>query len=1115
MHCARCGFENPEEMKFCGQCGASLSRGCPECSFENPLEFVFCGQCGAPLVATQKEQERHEAERRHVTVMFCDQVDSVARSQRLDPEEISEIARQYQEACAKVAQDFAGYIAQYRGDGLLVYFGYPVAHEDDAQRAVRAGLGILAELPHLNARLQQTVQDLRDFPLQLRIGIHTGLAIAGEMGAGERRELMVLGDAPNLASRVQGIAAPDTVLISEDTYRLTGGFFECRDLGPHHFKGVSLPLEVYQVVGESAVQSRFQVSAAAGLTPLVGRREELELLLERWGQVKEGEGWVVMLSGEAGIGKSRLVQALKEHLANEPHRWLEFQCSPYHQNSALYPVIELLQRLLRFERADSPQEKFSKLETVLAGFKLSLLEIVPLLASLLSLSLPEHYPSLTLTPQRRRQKLQEALQALLVAQTEQQPVLQVVEDVHWADPSTLEMLSFFVNHGAIARSLTLLTFRPEFSPPWAARSHIIHLTLNRLSRRQVEEMTGWIAKGKTLPAEVTHELVTKTDGVPLFVEELTKMVLESGWLREEVNRYTLTGALPSVGIPATLHDSLMARLDRLGPEKEVAQLAATVGREFSYELLKAVSHLDEAALQSALDQLVDVELLYRRRQPSHELYVFKHALIQETAYQSLLKSTRQQSHKKIAQILQERFPELVEVQPELLAHHYTEAGLFEHAIPCWQRAGQRAIQSSANAEAVAHLSKGLELLKTLPDTPARTPQELTLQVNLGVPLMAAQGWGALEVKRAYTRALELCQKVGAPSQLLPVLFGLFTFYVVRAEHKTARELAEQCLTVAQSVQDPDLLLEAHCALGISLYLLGELIPGQARLEQGIALYDPQQHHSHVFLYGQDPGVACLSFAAWALWHLGYPDQALKRIHEALTLAQEIAHPFSRGLALVWAAVLHQFRGEAQATQEWAEAAITFSTDQGFPEWVALGTLLRGWAMAELGQEVEGIAQLRQGLAAHRATGAEVSRTYYLTLLAAAYEQVGQAEEGVKVLDEALAFVSESEERYYEAELYRLRGELTLAQSGVQRLESSVQKEAEEYFLKAIEVARHQSAKSLELRAVMSLSRLWQSQGKKDEARQLVAEIYGWFTEGFDTKDLQEAKALLDELAEEH
>ncbi len=1025
MRCSNCGVENSKEARVCGQCATPLRPRCPQCGFDNPSGFAFCGRCGTPLAVALPEPATIAAERRHLTVMFCDQVDSVPRSQRLDPEEIHEVVRQYQQMCTRVIQEFDGYVAQYQGDGLVVYFGYPVAHEDGAQRAVRAGLGILAELPHLNSRLQQTVKDIRNFPLELRIGIHSGMTVVGEMGAGERRELTASGNTPNIAARLQGIGKANTVVISAATYQLICGFFECVSLGPQMLKGVSAPVSVYHVLNDSEVQNRFEAALTKGLTSMVGREPELELLLERWAQVKEGEGWVVMLSGEAGIGKSRLVQALKEHLGKEPHLRLERYCSPYHQNSAQYPTIDLLQRLLRFERADSPQEKFSKLETALERFHLSLLEIVPLLASFLSLPLPEQYPPLTLTPQRQRQKLRDALLTLLVALTENQPVLQVVEDLHWADPSTLEGLSSFVNRGSIPRSLTLLTFRPEFSPPWVTRSHVMHLTLNRLSRKQIEEMTVQVTKGKTLPAEVLHQIVTKTDGIPLFVEELTKMVLESGLLGEGVNRYTLTGPFPSVGIPATLQDSLRARLDRLGPVKEVAQLAATVGREVPYELLKAVSSSDETALQNALSQLVEAELLSRKRLPSHELYVFKHAMIQEVAYQSLLKSTRQQSHKQIAQVLRERFPDIVETQPELLAHHYTEAGLVEQAIPYWQRASQRAVERSANMEAASHLNKGLELLKTLPKAPECVQQELMLQTLLGSALMATKGFAAPEVGEAYSRARELCQQVGETAQLFPVLRGLAAFYSVRADYKTTQDLAEQCLRLAQRQQDPSLLLGAHFEIGVALFCLGKFIHAREHWEQVLALYEAEKHRAQTVLYGQDIGVSCRSRMTRLLWFLGYPDQALKSGRAALALAQEVSHPFSLAYALNFVTECHRLRGEVQTARERAEEAIRLSTEQGFSLWATTATMLQGWTLAVQGQGEEGITQLRQGLAIWQAMGAEMARPHWLALLAEVHGRTEQSEKGLPLLDEALAAVNNTGEREYEAELYRLKGQLTL------------------------------------------------------------------------------------------
>jgi predicted ATPase len=699
----------------------------------------------------------------------------------------------------------------------------------------------------------------------------------------------------------------------------------------------------------------------------------------------------------------------------------------------------------------------------------------------------------------------ETLVAILLELAERQPVLFIIEDLHWMDAITLEFLSLLIDQAPTASLYVLLTCRPEFQPPWHHRSYLTEVTVHRLSREQITYMAAHVAGGKRLPDEVLQQIVAKTDGVPLFVEELTKMVLESGLLQEREDGYELRGPLPPLAIPATLHDSLMARLDRLATVKTLAQLGATLGREFSYELLRAVSPWDEGTLQRGLQQLVEAEFLYQQGLPPQATYLFKHALIQDAAYQSLLRSTRQRHHQHIAQVLEARFLELCETQPELLAHHYTEAGLGGQAIPYWQRAGERAIERSAHVEAMSHLTRGLDVLKTLPDTPERTQHELALHTAMGVPLRAIKGFGAPEVGQVYARARELCQHVEETPQLVPVLRGLWEFYELQGALQTARELGEQLLTLGQHVHEVESLLVAHNVLGDTLVWLGEFPGARAHLEQGMALYNLQQHRSHAFLYGYDSGVHCLSFGAWALWYLGYPDQALRRIHDALTLAQELSHPFSLAFALAFAAWLHQLRQEAQAVQEQAVAIIALSTDQGFLFWVAWGTILRGWALAEQGQSVEGIAQMRQGIAAWRATGAELQRPYYLALLAEAHGKAGQADEGLRVLAEALSAVHTTGERQHEAEIYRLKGELLLQQ------DVPDEQEAESCFRQAVDVAHQQQAKSFELRAAMSLSRLWQQQGKCAESRQLLEPIYGWFTEGFNTTDLLEARALLEEL----
>jgi predicted ATPase len=795
-------------------------------------------------------------------------------------------------------------------------------------------------------------------------------------------------------------------------------------------------------------------------------------------------------------------------VASEPQAWLTpCQCSPYYQNTALYPLIDLLERVaLGFEREESPAQKLRKLEGFLVQYGLPLAEDVPLFTALLSLPLTAAYAPLTVSPEQQKQRTLQTLLTILLRIAAQQPLLFVMEDLHWVDPTTLELLSLLVDQGPTARMLVLLTFRPDFSPPWMGRAHLTQVTLNRLPRRQAAEMTARVAHGRVLPAEVIEQVVAKTDGVPLFVEELTKMVLESGLLQEREDRYDLTGPLPPLAIPTTLHDSLMARLDRLATVKSLAQLGATLGREFAYELLQAVVPWDEGTLRRGLQQLVEAEFLYQQGLPPQATYLFKHALIQEAAYQSLLKSTRQQYHQHIAQVLEGRFPNICETQPELLAQHYTEAGLMTQAVPYWQRAGQRALEHSAHIEAMSHLTKGLEVLRMLPDTIERTQQELILQTTLGPALLAAKGYAAPDVERVYARARELCQQIGETLQQVPVLQGLWLFYLNCGELQTARELGEQLLRLIQGTQDPMLRLAAHGALGTTLFWLGELTLALEHLEESIALYDLRQDRSLAALYGHDPGVMHRSYTSYVLWWLGYPSQALQRSDKMRMLAQELAHPLSVAYALGTASSLHQLRREAQATQERAEAAMALSREYGFPYWLGIGTIRRGWALAAQGQGAEGVQQIRQGLAVWRATGADLNRPWFLALLAEACGRAGEAEEGLTAVAEALTAVHIKANRVCEAELYRLKGELLLQQviPEVQQAETCLQH--------ALATARRQQAKSLELRAAMSLARLWQRQGKRAEAHTLLAPIYGWFTEGFDTADLQEAKALLEALA---
>jgi predicted ATPase len=917
---------------------------------------------------------------------------------------------------------------------------------------------------------------------------------------------LALGETPNVAARIQGVAAPDTVVVSAATFRLVQGRFSAESLATHMLKGVATPVQVYRIVGESGIPGRPDAAVTHGLSPLVGRELELTLLLERWAQVQEGLGQVVLLSGEPGIGKSRLVGVLKEHVADQPHTRLECHCSPYHQQSALYPVIDLLQRVLAFAGEDTSDAKVQKLEVALSRVQIDLRGTVPLFSALLSLPLPERYVPLALTPQRQRQRTLETLLAIILELAAQHPLLFIVEDLHWIDPSTLEFLTLLVDQVPTARIFALLTYRPEFVASWGTRARLTRITLNRLPRRLVENLVERIAGDKALPSVVVQQVVAKTDGVPLFVEELTKMVLESGLLREGGDRYELAAPLPPLAIPTTLHDSLMARLDRLATVKGLAQLAATLGREFSYELLHAVSPWDEGILQQGLQQLVEAEFLYQRGLPPHATYLFKHALIQDAAYQSLLRSTRQQFHQRIAQVVEQRFPELCKTHPELLAQHYTAAGCHEQAVPYWQRAGQHASDRSAHQEAINHLTTGIELIKTLPETPEHIQQALTLYIALGTALQIAKGFGAPEVEHAYAQARTLWQQVGETPQLVPVLFGLWRFYLVRLQLHTARDLGDTLLGLAQRTHDPALAVVAHYTLGSTSFWLGALPAARQHLEAGLACYTSDQSRAPVFRMGQDLGVGCQVYAAITLWLLGYPDQALAHLRDALALAHELSHPYS--LAYVWsmAAIVSQFRRDVSAVYEHAEAAVVLSTEQSFPLWAALDTTLRGWALAMQGQGEEGVAQVRQGIAAWRATGAELAVSYLCTLLADVSDHLGHTEDGLQALAEAHTLVEQHEERWQEAEICRLRGVLLLRQTG------TPQAEAEACFQQALDIARRQQAKSLELRAAMSLTRLWQQQGKRAEARELLAPLYGWFTEGFDTADLQAAKALLRELA---
>jgi class 3 adenylate cyclase/tetratricopeptide (TPR) repeat protein len=1053
--------------------------------------------------------EAAEAERRQLSVMFCDLVGSTALAEALDPEELREVLGDYQSVCAGLIEGFGGVIARQVGDGLLVNFGYPQAHEDDAARAVRAGLAIVGALPELNGRLGRRFPALERHPLQVRIGLHTGLVVIGALGDSTYRDPMaVVGETPNIAARLQGLAAPDTVIVSGATHRLLGGAFVCEDLGRQALKGMAVPVAVHRVVREGEGWEAATAGSAGRLTPLLGREREFGMLLERWEQSQEGLGQWVLLSGEAGIGKSRLVRELKGRVGEQSGIVLEGRGSPYHQQSAFHPWIDLLERALRFDRGDAPEARLEKLTGALLQQRLPVQAMLPVCATLLGLPAPAAPDgTLLLTPQRQRQQTLEALQGLVVGLAAQQPVLMIMEDVHWADPSTLEALELLVQQAQTARLLLVLTARPEFHVSWASRGQLTELTLTRLRRAQVEGLVAALSEGRALPAEVVEQVARKTDGVPLFVEELTKMVLESGLVREGVaGGYELAGPLPPLAIPATLQDSLMARLDRLATTKVVAQVGATLGRNFSYELLQAVTGLEDAPLTLELSKLVEAELLYQRGLPPDATYSFKHALIQDAAYQMLLKSTRQQYHQRVAQVLETRFVDTVQTQPEVLGHHYTEAGLSAQAVGYWRRAGQRALDASANLEAIAHLEKGIQVLAMLPDTLEWGEQELDLQIALAKALVISKGYGAPGAKVAYERARDLAQRGGNPARAVPALYGLWRTAFSGSQFQTSRALGEQLLELAERAGEPVFLLAAHYALGLTLTHLGEWTDARRHLQAGCDLYDPEALQRHPSLFGPDPGVVCLANLATPLWHLGYPQQALAASQDALALARTLSSHFTLAVALYSRSRLHQLRREVLATQRLAEETITLSTERGFPHCLAIGMILRGWAVAGREPGAQAIAQIEQGI---EGIGITSSRPYWLSLLADAHRRLGEPRTGLAAVAEALKRVEQSEECGHEPELYRLQGEL-LVDANDDGPHPDLT--PEDCFRRSLEIARRHRARSLELRAALSLARLWQSRGDGAAAATLLAPIYDAFTEGFDTADLQEAKQLLEELA---
>jgi class 3 adenylate cyclase/predicted ATPase len=1029
--------------------------------------------------------------------MFCDLVGSTAVAARVDPEDLREIIGAYHRSVAETVMQFDGFVAKYMGDGVLVYFGYPQAHEDNPERAVRAGLALVENVRRLDTHEE----------LHARVGIATGLVVVGEIiGAGATQEQTVLGETPNLAARLQALADPDTVVIAQETRRLVGDLFELGDLGSVVVKGLAERVHAWRVLGESAAESRFEAMHGGGITPLVGREHEIGVLLDRWQMAKGGEGQVVLIASEAGVGKSRLIRELRERIADE-YLPVSHYGSPYHRDSALYPVIRLLERAAGFERADGPEVRLEKLQALLALGSENLREDVPLIARLLSLPNAARYPSLDLNLRQHKQRTLEVLVNQLQGLTARQPVLALYEDAHWMDPTTLELLDMIVQRAPALSVLVIISFRPEFVPQWTGYPHAVTLTLSRLTRRHALAIVDKVTSGKALPPEVLDQILNKTDGIPLFVEELTKTVIESDLLADAGDHFELPGPLPSLAIPATLHDSLLARLDRLGRGKEVAQIGAVLGASFSYELLAKVSVQPEPELRACLEELVQSELVFRRGTPPEAIYSFKHALVHDAAYESLLKSRRQQLHARIAAVLEKHFLETIATEPEVLARHLSQGGLHHRAVEYWRKAGEIAVRRSANIEAIAHFSKALEALEAQPDSRARSEEELALQMAVAVPLNATKGNSGIEAERAYSRALALCEELGKLDELFPILRGLWNCYLARGQLKQAHDLAVRLSARAEEHGVPLQRALAHRALGSTLFFLGRFAESLKETDQAIAidytLQGSDSDRSQMFLYGERPGIPSRLYSGWALWFLGYPDQAVARFDEALRLAKELGHAHSLAFALSFAASMRNNRRDFTIALEYADEASRIAAKHDLPLWLGESDVSKGYAEASLGHHAEGIRRIRSGISALHTIGDWHHRSHWLGLLADAYLEAGAYHDALAALDEALEAVSATHEGYYAPELDRLRGALLTRQGEAEG--------AEACFQNALRGAEEIGAKSLELRAAASLARLWGDQGRRAAGYDLLAGVYRWFTEGFDSADLKQARALLDEL----
>ena len=1112
MKCPECNFEIPDKARFCAGCGIELGGICSACQSLLLPKARFCHNCGATgdsilesAAQTRLKSKKEKAaipERRQLTVMFCDLVGSTALSEQLDPEELRELVNAYQKSCSKVVENWGGYISRLMGDGILVLFGYPQAHEDDAVRGIHAGLAIVEAVTNLDKEIPKKA----DFRLQVRIGIATGQVVAGDQaGKGAAEENVIYGDTPNLAARLQGRAQPGQLLVSRITRKLAQNHFDFQSLGHENFKGISEPVELYSVTGIADTQSPDEARGLHKSLHLIGREAELELLTKCWEKAKNGDQQIVLLTAEAGIGKSRLVQELKQRTTEEPIRRIFMYCSPYHANSAFYPLVEEIKRTASIDKRDTDEQKLAKLEQALNLPGVDLERIFPLIASLISLPAAERFPMPNLSPTEQKRQTIHAVTSIIRALCEVQPVLMIVEDLHWIDPSTLEFINQLIERMEGCRFMMILTYRLEFQASWSSLSNVMTLRLNRMNRQQSIELVMEQTGNKLLPEIVLESILQKSDGVPIYIEEFTKTLLESGQLLEQGDRYILQGELSPLAIPASLQDSLAARLDRL-EAKELAQLAATISRVFSNDLLMQVCRLEGLDPGSSLDELVNSEVLIRRGIDPEVYFEFKHALLQDAAYQSLLKSERQRHHRNIATVIEANFPDMVKMNPEILAHHLTESGDYSRAIDHWFRAGKKATKQSANVEAIAHFNQGIDLIAKLPAGEGRDLRELELYLALGPALMATRGFAVSEVEAAYVRGLDLASQVGSKEQLFSVTWNAWLYRQQRGQMDIATGLAEDLMLLSNTQEDPGVQLQAHHATWTTAYRLAEFPKCCEHAEKGIALYEPEQHMEMAFVYGgHDAGVCGLQHAATTRWLLGYPDRAIAYKDRLIDMAERIDHPFSTALALNFASFQCALLGDSESVYRQSQKAISTCDEYGVaPQYRNSCCVLFGWAQTMKGDIEQGLHQMREGLDAHRRAPARAHEAFLISLLADSCIQQGLYDEARDLITEGFELVEKTGERTWVVYLTYLDAELSL--------NAGSDREGIEYrYLRSIELCRELHAKSFELRCATGLAWYWLEQGQRDQALEVLMPLHESFSEGHDTADLKKSAALIEQM----